>query len=435
MINPESWGRFPRSICKKVVDHNWPFKKLPTQDAPLIAYAQGRSYGDACLNSGGTLITTKNLNRLLNFDKSSGLLECEAGVTLAEILKFALPLGWFLPVTPGTKFVSVGGAIANDIHGKNHHVAGNFGHHIDSLVLLRSDGQLLNCSTTENSEIFYATIGGIGLTGLIISAKIRLKKVMGPYINMDSIKFGSLDEFFALSGSSDKNSEYTVAWLDCIASNNNFGRGIFMRGDHAEIISTKNDFYKESKISIPFDLPQWCLNPLTVKAFNTCYYHKQQSKSVSSTVHYEPFFYPLDSVLNWNRIYGKNGFLQFQCVVPKDISKATIEEILKEIVKSQSASFLAVLKEFGEKESLGLMSFPRSGTTLCLDFANRGQNTLDLFRRLHDIVYNNGGAIYPAKDACMNGKEFRKAYPKIDAFRNHIDPAFSSELWRRVSAE
>lgn len=430
----ESWGRYPKSTPNKVHNFWWLTEDLPKNGQVLLTHGQGRSYGDACLNNGGTLISTRLLNRIISFNRETGVLRCEAGMTLAEILKFAVPLGWFIPVTPGTKFVSLGGAISNDVHGKNHHVAGTIGKHILKFELLRSSGERILCSPTENIDLYRATIGGLGLTGLITWAEIALKPVRGPYITEDSTKFYSLREFFELSRSSDKESEYTVAWLDCVAAGENFGRGIFMRGTHASVPSRGNDTYRESRLSVPINFPSWALNNFTVKAFNTLYFNKQQQKSINHTVHYDPFFYPLDAVNGWNKIYGKNGFLQFQCVIPTigGNGDKAIEEILKQIVADGSASFLAVLKEFGNIPSPGILSFPRQGITLCLDFAFKGAATLNLFKRLHRIVFDNGGAIYPAKDACMTPEEFRLSFPNLNEFIPHIDPAFSSDFWRRV---
>jgi len=369
---------------------------------------------------------------LISFDDISGILKCESGVSLAEILMFSVPRGWFVPVTPGTKFVSLGGAIANDVHGKNHHVAGNFGKHITKFELLRSDGTRLICSETENREFFTSTIAGLGLTGLITWAEVKLKKITGPFIDQDSIKFSSLDEFFEISRSSDNGFEYTVAWLDCVASGANFGRGIFMRGNHSNKSGAEKDAYRSAKLTVPIDFPSFALNNLTVTAFNYCYYNKQSRKEVSNTIHYNPFFYPLDSINNWNKIYGKEGFLQFQCVIPKSDGISAIKKILNEIVLSKSASFLAVLKEFAAIESLGMLSFPRPGITLCLDFSFKGKETLKLFRKLHQIVFENGGAIYPAKDACMSREEFEQSYPRFFEFKKFIDPKFSSDFSRRV---
>lgn len=430
----DSWGRYPKSTPAEVKYYEWRFENFPQFSHSVLPYGQGRSYGDSCLNNDQALLVTQHFNRLIEFNNQTGILRCESGVTLAEILEFSVPKGWFLPVSPGTKFVSVGGAIANDVHGKNHHRAGSFGCHVLSFELLRSDGTRVVCSQTENAALYNATIAGLGLTGLITWAEIQLKPINGPLIDMESIKFESLDEFFELSKESEKKFEYTVAWLDCVAKDENFGRGIFMQGNHSDRLDPGKkqlDF-----LCVPIDFPSFALNNLTVKAFNTLYYAKQREKVVVKPIHYNPFFYPLDSVHAWNKIYGKRGFLQFQCVVPNNDGEGqvTIKEILEEIVDSGGASFLAVLKEFGDVKSPGMLSFPRKGITLCLDFANRGAETLALFRRLYDVVHINAGAIYPAKDACLTKEEFRAAYPRWEEFVDHVDPKFSSSFWRRVHA-
>ena len=432
----ESWGRFPRlgeSQHPVALEWPWdnPFVELPA-DRKVLPYGRGRSYGDSCLNAGGGLLLTERWNRCVAFDERTGVLRCESGVTLADIIQTFLPRGWFLPVTPGTKFVSVGGAIANDVHGKNHHVAGTFGCHVRQFELLRSDGQRLLCSPTSNRDLFCATIGGLGLTGLITWAEIQLKPAASAFIDQESVKFQNLDEFFEVSASTPPELEYTVAWLDCVASGPNFGRGIFMRGRH----STKTGRYPPKlPLVVPVDFPSFALNALSVRAFNFLYYGKQRSRSVSSTIHYDPFFYPLDAVHHWNRIYGRRGFLQFQCVVPSTDNNRAIREILQTIVQSGQASFLAVLKEFGSVPSPGMLSFPRPGVTLALDFAYQGSRTLDLFSRLDSYVCEVGGALYPAKDACMGSKTFQCYYPRWQEFSRHIDPRFSSSFWRRVMGE
>ncbi len=430
----ESWGRYPKSIARRVTNAQWVSDSLSSSVQKIIPYGQGRSYGDVCLNNQEDIVTTKFLNRFISFDKNSGILRCESGVTLADILKLVVPHGWFVPVTPGTKFVSVGGAIANDVHGKNHHVSGTFGCHVISFELLRSDQTRTVCSPSNSADLFSATIGGLGLTGLITWAEIQLKPIKGPYIDEESIKFRSLREFFEISRSTDSKFEYTVAWLDCVASGNNLGRGIFMRGKHSDAPSNGNDSFRESKLGVPFNFPSWALNNLSVKAFNFLYFNKQLNKVLNHTVHYEPFFYPLDAVKNWNRIYGKSGFLQFQCAIPHNngIGEKAIERILKEIVNDGSASFLAVLKEFGDKKSPGLMSFPKPGITLCLDFSFKGERSLKLFQKIYQIVIDNDGSLYPAKDACMSSEMFLKSFPQVSDFCKYIDPKFSSEFWRRV---
>ncbi len=430
----ESWGRYPKSEASEILSIAWKSDSIPQTDKQILPYGQGRSYGDVCLNDHAALLVTKSLNKFILFDKTSGILRCEAGVTIAEILKVCAPNGWFIPVTPGTKFVSIGGAIANDVHGKNHHIAGTFGCHVKCFELLRSDGSRLTCSSSTNSEYFNATIGGMGLTGLITWAEIQLKPIKGPYIEEESIKFRGLGEFFDISKATDSAHEYTVAWLDCVASGSNFARGIFMRGRHSTQSAEPSKYFRESKFQVPFNFPSWALNNLSVKAFNFLYYNKQLDKVRNHTVHYEPFFYPLDSVLNWNRIYGQSGFLQFQCAIPNQdrSGEKAIEIILKEIVKDGSASFLAVLKEFGDIKSPGIMSFPQPGITLCLDFSFRGNRTIKLMERLYAIVIEHSGRIYPAKDSCMSPEIFRKSFPNLEEFTPYMDPKFSSQFWRRA---
>lgn len=402
----------------------------------MLPAGMGRSYGDVCLNHGNTLLLTRGLDRMLAFDPETGVLRCEAGVTLAEILEFAVPRGWFLPVTPGTRFVTVGGAIANDVHGKNHHVAGTFGRHVARLELLRSDGTRMVCSPWENAPWFGATVAGLGLTGLIHWAEIRLKKIASRVLQYEATKFHGLEEFVALS-ETNAGREYTVSWIDCVARGRKAARGIFMCGDHAENPGVPHPLQPRSSpsgLSLPFELPALALNRATVGLFNTLYFHKQMSQRVSKLIDYEPFFYPLDAVLHWNRMYGKHGLLQFQCVVPFDTGLGAIGEILKAIADSGLASFLAVLKVCGGIASPGMLSFPKKGITLALDFPIREQRTFALVDRLNAMTEEAGGRLYPAKDARMTGKQFRNFYPMWEEFSGYVDPRFSSSFWRRVMA-
>jgi FAD/FMN-containing dehydrogenase len=429
-----SWGRYPQ-VAQKWVRPAWLTEiSFPAEDGTILPYGQGRSYGDSCLNADGCLVVTDRLNRLISFDHESGVLRCECGVTLQVLAEFALPRGWFLSVTPGTKFVSVGGAIANDVHGKNHHCAGTFGRHVLRFELLRSSGERCVCSPDENAELYRATIGGLGLTGLILWADVQLKSVSSAFIDMQAVKFGNLDEFFDVSLESDRSCEYTVAWLDCVSGGKNFGRGIFMRGNHSlKSADALPRVPRKLPLSVPFDFPNFTLNRWTVTAFDALYYHKQRSRVLESTCYYDPFFYPLDAVAHWNRIYGRRGFFQFQCVVPGQSDRSAIRGILEVIVKSGGASFLAVMKEFGDVSSPGMMSFPTKGVTLCLDFPNQGERTLALFETLHRLTRELGGRVYPAKDACMSAENFELFYPQWRQFAKFIDPRFSSSFWRRVS--
>lgn len=405
-------------------------------EAPMLCYGLGRSYGDVCLNENGTLIDTSHLSRFMSFDEQSGILRCESGVTFAEILSVFASRGWFPPVTPGTKFVTIGGAIANDVHGKNHHSAGTFGCYVLKFALLRSDGQEVICSPDENSELYHATIAGVGLTGMILWADIQLKHIENEYIDMESIRFRNLDKFFNLSSESDREYEYTVAWVDTGAKGTDLGRGIFMRGNHHPSANIRSNSTKNMPvINLPIEAPEIFLNGLTAKLFNMIYYHKQQKEIVKKTVHYHPFFYPLDSIGNWNRMYGKRGFFQYQCVVPLKDGGEAIGEILERVSTSGQASFLTVLKVFGDKKSPGLLSFPRPGVTLTMDFANRGDMTFRLFDDLDRIVKSAAGALYPCKDARMPPEMFKASFPNWKDFLQYKDPNFSSSFWRRVMGE
>jgi len=433
MTTFESWGRYPRGEQKlKALFWASDFPLIDDGKTSMLPAGLGRSYGDVCLNHGNTLLLTRGLDRMLGFDAQSGILRCEAGVSLAEILEFAVPRGWFLPVTPGTKFVTVGGAIANDVHGKNHHVAGTFGRHVLRFELLRSDGSRRVCSAEENSDWFAATISGLGLTGLIHWADIRLRPIGSRKVKYEATKFRGLEEFLELSGAN-RDREYTVSWIDCVARGKNAARGIFMSGDHSEVAEATST-RPEKAIDFPFDLPDVALNRASVGLFNALYFHKQIGKSVSRLVDYEPFFYPLDAVLHWNRMYGKQGLLQFQCLVPLTNGLEAISAILKTIADSGLASFLAVLKVCGDAASPGMMSFPMPGITLALDFPIRGQRTFALVDRLGEMTAAAGGRLYPAKDARMTGEQFRSFYPAWQKFSPYIDPRFSSSFWRRVMA-
>jgi FAD/FMN-containing dehydrogenase len=429
----QSWGRYPRVQHTQVLPVRWR-SEPPALDElaeSVLPFACGRSYGDSCLNAGGALLDVADLRRFIAFDESQALLRCEAGVTLAEILALVVPRGCFVPVLPGTQWVSVGGAIANDIHGKNHHRAGTFGAHVTCLELLRSSGERILCSPDRNADLFRATIGGLGLTGLILWAELRLKRVPGAAIAMERIRFSGLDEFVDLSGQ-DQEYEYTVAWVDCLARGRRLGRGLFMRGDHvSEPLLPKET--QGPRWRVPVDLPSGLVNRVTMTLFNAGYYRSQLRAKQRKTVPFGPFFFPLDKVRDWNRVYGRNGFFQYQCVIPDDAGR-TIATLLDQIARSPETPSLAVLKRFGTIKSPGLLSFPRPGLTLAVDFANRGPGTLALFEQLDHLVAEVGGAVYPAKDARMSATSFRRFFPAWESFAQHVDPKFSSSFWRRVTA-
>jgi FAD/FMN-containing dehydrogenase len=429
----ESWGRYP-TYGANIIPLHWQSDFLSATRSlhnGALPVGMGRSYGDVCLLKDGNLLVTTGLDRIINFDPETGLLTAEAGMSLAQILDFAVPRGFFLPVTPGTKYVTLGGAIANDIHGKNHHIAGTFGCHITQFELIRTDGTRLLCTPTQNADLYAATIGGLGLTGFISWATLRLKPIVSRKIDYEGIQFHGIDEFLSLTEQS-KDIEYTVSWVDCASTGRNFCRGIFMQGDH----STKKDELKpspEPKLIFPFDAPGFALNSLSVSAFNTLFFHKQIHKRVVSLQDYEPFFYPLDKVLHWNRMYGKRGLLQFQYVIPWEHAREGTVAILKEVAKSGLASFLAVLKAFGDVPSPGLMSFPKPGITLALDFPIKPGKSFPLFERLADMTLEFGGRLYPAKDAAMTAAQFQAFYPQWQHFSRYRDPLLTSSFWERVT--
>jgi FAD/FMN-containing dehydrogenase len=428
-----SWGRYPPAVHTRVVPLVWRADPVVLADIPgkLLPFACGRSYGDSCLNHGETLLDVSGLDRFIAFDQEQGLLRCEAGVTLDEILRVVAPRGWFLPVLPGTRWVSVGGAIANDIHGKNHHRAGTFGGHVTRFELLRSSGERLLCAPDRHPELFQATIGGLGLTGVILWAELRLARVAGTGITVEQRRYPDLSAFFDLSAS-DADYEYTVAWVDCLARGRRLGRGVYLRGDHAPLPVRRAAPPAGARMRVPFDAPARLLNRATVGAFNAAYYRRPLRGGARSTVAYGGFFFPLDAVESWNRLYGRPGFLQYQCVVPNERPEA-LSAILDRVSHGREVPALAVLKRFGDVPSPGMLSFPRPGLTLAVDLAFRGRSTLDLLDALDAIVRAAGGAVYPAKDARMSGDSFRQFFPRWEAFARHMDPRFSSSFWRRVT--
>jgi FAD/FMN-containing dehydrogenase len=431
MAEATSWGRFPR-VRQRVAIPFW-LHELPAllrAGAPLLPRGLGRSYGDSCLNEGGTLVDCSRLDRFIAFDPQEGVLECEAGATLRDIIRFALPRGWFPRVAPGTQFVTVGGAIANDVHGKNHHVAGTFGRHVRGLTLLRSDGTSHECSPHENASLFEATIGGLGLTGLVSRATIGLRPIRSAFLDVESIPFRDLEGFFRVEAESTPGWEYTVAWVDC-ANRASLGRGIFQRARHVdEADGTLARAWSPRSRPVPFDFPDFALSAPLVRAFNKAYWslHPRGARRMRA----ERFLFPLDTLSHWNRIYGRRGFLQFQCVVPHAGARDAIARLLRTVEAGGQGSFLSVLKTFGDIASPGMLSFPRPGVTFALDFPMNGLSTLELLDRLEAIVLEAGGAIYPAKDARMSARAFRASFPRLEEFEAFIDPAFSSGLWRRV---
>ncbi|MGE0800682.1 MAG: FAD-binding protein [Lautropia sp.] len=396
-----------------------------------LPYGNGRSYGDSCMAASDHVLETRLLDRIVSADWQTGVVAAEAGMTLGELLALAVPRGWFLPVTPGTQHVTLGGAVANDVHGKNHHVRGTFGRHVRRFGLTRSDEADIVCSPDSRPELFTSTIGGLGLTGVIGWVELGLVPITSSMMETVSVRFGSLDEFFALSRELDARHEYTVSWIDCLAKDRASGRGVFHAGDHAQNgplrVSTNR------QLVVPFTLPVSPINRLTLRTFNAIHYAWQPSKRRFVTRYYEPFFYPLDRLLHWNRLYGRRGFQQFQCVIPEAAAPDAIAALLDAISRHGQGSFLAVLKRCGDLPSPGVLSFPISGTSLALDFAQHDRLEPVVFARLDAIVREAGGRLYPAKDAHMSGEDFRRAYPAWPQVESLRDPAICSKFWRRVT--
>ncbi|UBB90740.1 FAD-binding oxidoreductase [Candidatus Kaistella beijingensis] len=398
-----NWGNFP--VVEKEVkseDSLQKIKDFVKSNNEIIARGNGRCYGDASLSE--HIFSTKRLNKFISFDRLNGIIECESGVLLSDILEVVVPQGYFLYVTPGTKFISVGGAIASDVHGKNHHAEGCFSEYVIEFSLLNENGEVLKCSREENSEKFWSTIGGMGLTGIILSAKFKLKNIETAYIRQESIKAENLDEIFKLFEESESWT-YNVAWIDCLQTGKNIGRSIMMRGEHAfkhqlpkKLQENPLRLKKKFSPTVPFYFPNFVLNNLTVKLFNFLYFNKQRSKEIKNYIDYETFFYPLDAVNDWNKIYGKTGFIQYQMVIPKEKGKEGMKRILETIAKSGNGSFLAVLKLFGKNNPEAYNSFPFEGYTLALDFKVNSK-LKNLVEKLDAIVEEFGGRIYLTKDS------------------------------------
>lgn len=428
----DSWGRTVRAERAATPLASMNAAAFSRHDS-WLPFGNGRSYGDSCHNDRGMLIDCRGANRILGFDEATATLTCEPGLLLSDILAFAIPRGYFLPVTPGTRYVSVAGAIANDVHGKNHHRRGTFGMHLASLKLMRSDGQVLTCSPDDNTDLFAATVGGMGLTGLIIEASIRLIKVDSPDIRQRSFRFDRLDDYFAHFQAFDEAHEYAVAWIDQLATGRQFGRGILMGGDHAEASPTKAGPPKDPRLSVPFTPPVNLINSVSLRVFNELYFRRQKAGEHTQTVPWAGYFYPLDAIGNWNRLYGPRGLYQHQSVYPEEQGQETTVRLMECAQRHGHASFLTVLKRFGKAQSPGLLSFPKPGFTLTLDFANQGPRTLKLLDALDEIVIVAGGAVNPYKDGRMSSETFAASFPGWPALEAMRDPGMMSDFWRRTA--
>lgn len=424
-----NWGNFP--VVEKEIrseDSVEKIKDFVASANEIIARGNGRCYGDASLSE--QIFSTKRLNKFISFDRLNGVIECESGVLLSEVLEISVPQGYFLYVTPGTKFITVGGAIASDVHGKNHHAEGCFSEYLIEFSLMNENGEVLKCSRIENSEKFWSTIGGMGLTGIILSVKFKLKNIETAYIRQESIKAENLDEIFRLFDESESWT-YNVAWIDCLQKGSKIGRSLMMRGEHAFRHELPKNLQvkplrlpKKFSPTVPFYFPNFVLNALTVKIFNLLYYGKQRKKEVKGFVDYETFFYPLDAINDWNKIYGTSGFIQYQMVIPKENGKEGMKKILETIAHSGNGSFLAVLKLFGKNNLEAYNSFPMEGYTLALDFKvnSKLKNLVD---KLDSIVEEYGGRIYLTKDSMSRSS-------LTDYLKNVQNPKFVSMQHKRI---
>ena len=436
------WGRFPTAECHEYRPESWPAvaELLGRGMEPsVIARGLGRSYGDAALNPDAGVLNLTRLDRLLAFDAETGLLECEGGVSFGDLLETFVPRGWFLPVTPGTRHVTVGGAIANDVHGKNHHCDGSFGAHVRSFVLLTPDGAEHACSREENTDLFRATLGGIGLTGVILRARFQLMPISTAHIVRKRVRTPSFDETLEELARAERRHQYAVAWLDCLARGGRMGRGVVLKGDHAipgdlpDSIDTPLALPRTGEKPVPLDMPGGLLNSLTVAAFNEAYYRVNRTRD-ATLVPLQGFFYPLDGLAQWNRLYGKRGFAQYQATIPLDAPQG-LRALLEHLSSARRASFLAVLKTFGEAGG-GMLSYPSPGFTLALDLPNR-KGLVDFLHELDRIVLEHGGRTYLAKDSCMTAETFRKGYPQWEEFKavkERVDPhnRLQSAMARRL---
>lgn len=401
------WGGFPITEASVIRPLSLSACKNHLQ-IPLIPRGMGRSYGDSA--NATTILQSTYLDHFIDFDKSSGQITLEAGVMIRDLLKVIVPNGWFIPVTPGTSYVTVGGAIASDVHGKNHHVAGTFGQHVKSMTVLLGTGEMVTTSPTKNPDLFNATCGGMGLTGIILTATIQLLPIKSSAITQTTIKTSCLEEACEAFEENCKAS-YSVAWIDCLTTGKGLGRSLLMLGEHTNPGELTVNI-KES-VQIPLYTPSFLLNQATISTFNALYYHKAP-KQKKETISMLPFFYPLDSIGGWNKLYGKAGFVQYQFVLPKTNGLSNLQNILQRIAKNGSGSFLAVLKYFGEANN-HLLSFPMAGYTLALDFKLNKMN-INLLKSLDDMVVEMGGRIYLSKDALMTEKVFKTTYPQWQEF-------------------
>ncbi len=438
------WGQYPIQMCDLYRPQNLEELQEIVRSAPqadLISRGKGRSYGDAALNQARGVILQSGLDPALNLDAESGILECGASASLADILDCAVPRGFFLPITPGTKHISVGGAIAADVHGKNHHRDGTISSQLLDFRILTGTGAILTCSRQDNSDLFWATLGGMGLTGAVLAARLQLRKTETAFVKTHTERCRDLDDALERIDSGDGDYEYAVAWIDCLARGRSLGRSVLLRANPAllrdlpaRIQSNPHANARLLSLNMPFHWPSAVLNRFTMRLFNAAFFRAHRGKHAIS--HCNRYFYPLDRVGHWNRIYGRRGVLQYQIVLPRESARQGLTEILERTTAAGHGSFMAVLKSTGPANAAPL-SFPIEGVSLALDFPNTGSDLLALLKALDHTVVNHGGRVYLAKDSTLGPEDFRAMYPRLGEFRavkEKYDPKtrFSSSQARRL---
>lgn len=404
------WGRYPTAEANVIYPQNRNQFADLLKSHLLIARGLGRSYGDSANND--VVAQTTYFDHYISFNPNTGIISCEAGLSIEQLLRLIVPHGWFIPVSPGTSKVTIGGAIASDVHGKNHHVSGTFSQHLLALEIMLGSGEVKTISRSSLPDLFHATCGGMGLTGIILAATIQLMPIQSALIHQRTIRTRSLEEVcqeFELHTAS----TYSVAWIDCLSTGKHLGRSLLMLGEHAERSSIH--FESKNPLSMPIDFPSTLLNRHSIKAFNTLYYHKNSWSKQNVTLPLKSYFYPLDAISDWNRMYGKNGFFQYQFVLPKEVGYQGLQSIMQVIAQSGMGSFLAVLKAFGPANE-NLLSFPRAGFTLALDF-KVSTEAFKLAARLDAMVQDFAGRLYLTKDALMDASFFKRSYPKWEEFQ------------------
>ncbi len=422
----QSWGRYPRVRTTNVAQPYAAEDVLLSATDPVTPYGLGRSYGDVCLSSSGNVLDCRQLDHVSSFDRQTGLLRAEAGVSLREILQTTVPRGWILPVIPGTQHVTLGGAIANDVHGKNQPLTGAFGNILESITLRRTEG-FVSCSRFENPELFRATVGGLGLTGVITEATVRLRPVQSAWMTAQDTACANIDDILTTMDGAPERFEYSAAWVDLLSRGQNFGRGIVSQANHEKDGLMDPEWSKP--LPVPFVPPVRAVNAPLMRVYNALRFRRESQNDAPYRKKLEPFFFPLDGLAHWNRLYGPRGFLQFQCTIPRSATP----RLLQTIERSSLRPFLCVLKVFGAHATEGMLSYTCAGDCWAFDFPNVSA-VFPLLERLDAVVTESGGRHYLAKDGRLSAAAFQATYPQWRELLPFKDPGVSNALWERVTS-